>query len=177
MAHDDAPLSHAEFERLVEEHAGRLYSVALRITGNPQDAEDVTQEAFLQAFRKAQTFRGEASPATWLYRICVNAALMRIRGRPAEYLSDTAEDVLPIVDWTESQDEALLNAELRAEIERALQLLSPDDRAVVVLRDVEGLSTHEAADVLGISEAALKSRLHRARLLLRRHLEQYLRER
>lgn len=165
------------FERLVEEYADRVYNVALRITGDPTDAEDAMQEAFLSAYRAWPGFRGESSPTTWLYRIAVNAALMRVRSRhPMDYLSDLGDDP-DVQDWSASLADLAQHAELRARVVDGIGLLSPDHRAALILRDIDGLSTAEAAEVLEISEQALKARLHRGRLLLRQHLADYFRER
>jgi RNA polymerase sigma-70 factor, ECF subfamily len=167
----------AAFERLVEEYADRIYNVALRITGNQADAEDSMQDAFLQAYRSWSSFRGQSAPTTWLYRIAVNAALRRVQSRrPMEYLTELAveEDV---VDWSGDLAERAHSAEQRERILAGIDLLPPDERAALVLRDVDGLSTAEAAAALEITEQALKSRLHRARVLLRQHLGEYFRER
>ncbi len=164
------------FEQLVEEYGDRVYNIALRITGSPAEAEDAMQDAFLDALRGWRGFRGEASPTTWLYRIAVNAALQRVRaGRPVEYLGDVDDDEREdIVDWSSDVPAAAARAELMAEIEHGIALLHPDLRVVLILRDVEGLSTHEAALALELSETAVKSRLHRARVVLRDWLSKYL---
>lgn len=165
------------FERLIEEYADRIYNVALRITGNASDAEDSMQEAFLSAYRAWSTFRGQASRSTWLYRIAVNEALMRVRSRrPVEYLTELAIDE-DVVDWSPDLAELAGRAELRDLISAGVSLLEPDLRTALVLRDIDGLSTAEAAEALEISEQALKSRLHRARALLRQHLGEYFRDR
>ncbi len=172
---EQEPLDRTAFEQVVAEYADRLYGVALRITGSSPDAEDAVQEAFLSAFRSLRRFRGEANPHTWLYRITVNAALQRVRERrPQEYLDDSIGPVRPSGDWSASVEDAATAAELRERVEVALGRLPPDYRTAVILRDVEGLSTVEAAQVLEIGEAALKSRLHRGRILLRQYLDEYL---
>ena len=158
------------FEQLVAEYGDRVYGIALRITGSPSDAEEVMQEAFLQAFRSWASYRAEAAPTTWLYRIAVNAALMRVRARrPVELLSERP-DTLEIVDWTADAAQAALRGELHQQLESAITRLPDELRVVLILRDVEGLSTAEAAAALELTEAAVKSRLHRARAVLRRHL-------
>lgn len=163
------------FERIIDEYADRIYSVALRITGTPEDAEDVMQETFLSAFRHWHSFRGDAAPTTWIYRIAVNAALQRIRGRrPTTSLDDIGYEEVEVVNWATDLYRRVEITEFWREIERALAFLPDDHRVAVVLRDVEGLTAAEAADVLGIGEAALKSRLHRGRVLLRQHLSTYL---
>jgi len=172
---EHGPLDRTEFEQVVVEYADRLYSIALRITASPPDAEDAVQEAFISAYRYLRQFRGEASPRTWLYRITVNAALARLRDRrPQEYLDEVTERPDESLHWTHRAQDQVVAAELRDELERALGTLPPDLRAAVILRDVEGLSTREAAQVLEIGEPTLKTRLHRARLLLRQALTDYL---
>jgi RNA polymerase sigma-70 factor (ECF subfamily) len=171
------PLDRAAFEQVVAEYAERLYNIALRITGSSPDAEDAVQEAFVNAYRHLNQFRGDASPRTWLYRITVNAALHRVRERaPREYAEEPGEALEEAADWSAASEDPAVAAELRERLEAALDHLAPDFRAAVVLRDVEGLSAREAAAVLNISEAALKSRLHRGRVLLREMLGDYLRD-
>jgi RNA polymerase sigma-70 factor (ECF subfamily) len=158
------------FEQLVEEYGDRVYGIALRITGSPTDAEDVMQDAFLQAFRSWESYRGEAAPFTWLYRITVNAALMRARkSRSTDQLSERVESD-EIVDWTADAAQAALRGELHQELEAAIVRLPEELRTVLILRDVENLSTAETAAALDLTEAAVKSRLHRARITMRAHL-------
>jgi RNA polymerase sigma-70 factor (ECF subfamily) len=166
------------FEGLVEEYGDRMYSIALRITGSPEEAEDVTQDALLAAYQHRERFRGEASVASWLYRIVVNAALQRVRRRrPVAYLEDSGIDRFRVVDWSDDLARRLASDELREMIEHGIGLLPEDVRVVLVLRDVEQFSTAEAADILELTQAALKSRLHRARVLLRQYLSDYLERR
>lgn len=158
------------FEQLVEEYGDRVYGIALRITGSSADAEDVMQDAFLQAFRSWESYRRDAAPFTWLYRITVNAALTRLRSRrPLELLSERS-DAEEIVDWTADAAQAALRGELQQQLESAITRLPEDLRVVLILRDVENLSTAETAAALDLTEAAVKSRLHRARSTLRAHL-------
>jgi RNA polymerase sigma-70 factor (ECF subfamily) len=158
------------FEQLVAEYGDRVYGIALRVTGSPSDAEDVMQEAFLQAFRSWSKFKGEAAPTTWLYRIAVNAALMRVRSRrPVELLSEQPES-MDVADWSADAEQAVLRGELQAQLAAGLVRLPEELRVTLVLRDVEGLSTAETAATLEITEAAVKARLHRARALLRQYL-------
>ena len=161
------------FEQLVQEYGDRVYGIALRITGSPTDAEDAMQDAFLSALRAWPSFRAEASPSTWLYRIAINASLQKVRARqPVEYLTEDEADA-PIRDWTADVPHAAARAELYAELERGIGLLPDELRVALVLRDVEGLSTSEAAAAMELTEAAVKSRLHRARMLMRRFLQEY----
>jgi len=158
------------FEQLVAEYGDRVFGIALRVTGSPSDAEEVMQEAFLLAFRSWSTFRGESAPTTWLYRIAVNAALMKVRARPGvELLTERDEDA-DVAAWTADAAQAVLLGELREQIEAGITRLPEDLQVTLVLRDIEGLSTSETASALEITEAAVKSRLHRARVLLRTHL-------
>ena len=162
------------FEQLVEEYGDRVYGIALRITGSPSDAEDAMQDAFLSAFKGWDDFRGDASPTTWLYRIAVNAALQRVRRRPDDELVERDEEAAQIVDWTGDAALAAVRAELHGQLEQAIALLPPELQVPLVLRDIEGLSTAETAAVMELTEAAVKSRLHRARAVLRRHLQEFL---
>jgi RNA polymerase sigma-70 factor (ECF subfamily) len=172
---DEGSTNLGDFELLVDEYSDRVYAAALRITGLPADAEDVLQETFLQAYTHRASFRGEASPATWLYRIAVNAALARIRQRqPGVYLDETGYETPPVVDWSNDLMRRVEAAELREQLETGISRLPDEFRVVVVLRDAEGLSTAEVARILELSEAAVKSRLHRGRVLLRQFLADYL---
>jgi RNA polymerase sigma-70 factor (ECF subfamily) len=163
---------------LLKRYAPALYRLALRLTGDPDEAEDVLQEAFIRACDSVATFEGRSGLGTWLHRIVLTTALMRLRQRQPEQVSmamDAEAAHLPqaLIDRHEP-GQAVLSDELRDQIERALLALPDALRAAFVLRDLEGLSTREAADALGISEAALKVRLHRARLALRQALTLYL---
>ena len=163
-----------DFERIVEEQSGFVYNVAYRILGNQPDAEDAVQETFLSAYRNFHKFRGASAVSTWLYRIAVNSSLMKLRKeRRRDFLTQTGYDDTRLVSWTEGPEGAALNAELREKLEEGLALLPPQLRAAVVLRDVQGLSNEEAAEVLQTSIPSLKSKLHRGRVLLRKHLDSY----
>jgi RNA polymerase sigma-70 factor (ECF subfamily) len=152
--------------------------VAFRITGSPEDAEDALQEAFLSAVTSWESFRAAANVGTWLHRIAVNAALTCVRNRqPVEYLQDDGLFETGIRDWSVDLEGDAERRELREHIDQGLQQLDPVTRAVVILRDVEQFSAGEAAAILEMSESALKSRLHRGRLLLRRYLAEVLTER
>ena len=163
------------FNALVEEHSDFVYNVAYRMMGNPDDAEDVAQDAFLSAYRAYERFRGESRVTTWLYRITVNAALMRLRKTKTDRaLTSTGLEDKVVPDWSSLPDKEAVNAELREKLEDGIARLDPDLRAAVILRDVEGLSNSEAAEALDITVSALKSRLHRARVLLRQFLSEYV---
>ncbi len=164
------------FEEVVEKYSAFVYNIALRMTSDPHDAEDITQEAFIDAFRAWDRFRGDSQVSTWLYRIAMNRSLMKLRKekRSRQITQEGLEDQ-DVVDWREGPERAALTSELRNRLEDGLHLLPKELRAAVVLRDVQGLSTTEAADALGITESAMKARLHRGRIILRKHLEDYVR--
>jgi RNA polymerase sigma-70 factor (ECF subfamily) len=167
------------FERIVELHSERVYGALRRFGLGPGDAEEVAQEVFLRAWRGLGRFEGRAQLSTWLYRIAFNEAQRRLaRGEPAP-LGQTRggeEDPLDAIpDSPAEQPDALLaGREFEQMLERALAELPLELRAAVVLRDLEGLSTAEAAGAVGVREAAFKSRLHRGRMQLRALLEPYL---
>lgn len=176
----------AEFARLVDEYSTPIYRLALRMLANPQDAEDVLQETFLKALRALPDFEGRSSLSTWLYRIAVNESLMAIRKRrPQVSLSapnaegDDEEngEEMQIVDWGNLPESELLSSEARQHVDRAIEGLPQTLKVVFLLRDIEGLSIEETAAALGISQAAVKTRLLRARLHLRDGLSSYYRER
>ncbi len=167
---------------LVRRYSPKLYRVTLRILGSEDEAEEALQEAFISACSKIASFRGDAQLGTWLYRVATNAALMRLRKRKDEYVSldapvETDEGtVLPrnLADWRFDPYRVVLSGELREILERAIQKLPETLRVVFILRELEGLSTLETAQTLGISESATKVRLHRARMVLRELLAPYL---
>ena len=169
--------SESEFEAIVEKYSQYVYNVAYRILGNQADAEDAAQEAFISAYKNFHRFRGAAAVSTWLYRIAVNASLMKLRKeRRRDYLTQTGYDETQLASHMEGPERSALNAELREKLEEGLARLPPQLRAAVVLRDVQELSNEEAAAALKSSVAALKSKLHRGRVLLRKHLDEYLRQ-
>jgi RNA polymerase sigma-70 factor (ECF subfamily) len=154
----------------------RLYRLALRLTGDPATAEDVVQEAFLKLMRGADRIEGRSGLATWLYRVAYNASLDRLRERKAllQLPEDEHDAPLPqptvLAPLPRSPEALLRDAETRQALEQAIAELPHAQRAAFLLRDVEGLTTAEAAEALGLSEANLKVRLHRARLRLRERL-------
>jgi RNA polymerase sigma-70 factor, ECF subfamily len=155
------------FEELYRAHAGRLFSVACRLLGNPADAEDLLQEIFMAAHRKLDTFRGEAALGTWLYRLATNLCLDHLRSRSgrSSQLTDSIEDEVGLFDAATSglADQTVTKMDL----ERALARLPEGCRAAFVLHDIEGLEHREVADVLGIAEGTSKSQVHKARTKLR----------
>lgn len=173
------------FAQLVEKYEARVYNLARKMMRDPQDAEDVLQETFISVFRHLNDFQGDAAFSTWLYRIATNAALMKLRARKPPSLSldepveSNSDEMLPreIVDWNITPEEAVLNSEIRAQMDAAVAALPEPLRAVFVLRDIEGLSVQETAEVLGISVPNVKTRLHRARLMLREELSAYFKGR
>ncbi len=167
---------------MIKQHGSQMYAVALRIMGDQDEAEEVVQDAFISACGKMTSFEGRSKLSTWLYRITTNAALMRLRRRRDdtvsldEPLALNEGDLLPreLGDWSIDPSRHALSQELRQVMEEAVESLPPSLRAAFVLRDIQGLSTQEAADALEISDTALKVRLHRARLALRERLAGYL---
>jgi RNA polymerase sigma-70 factor (ECF subfamily) len=170
------------FDAFVERYGRRLFAFGLRMCGHREDAEDVFQDTLLKAYQGLSELRDPGAVRTWLYRVASNQCLMNRRGRqPARELPLAdfkpagweSGEMAPIADWSARPDEAAHQAELREVLEAAILELPPDFKVVVLLRDVEGLSTREAAEALGIGEGAVKMRLHRARLALRQRLERY----
>jgi RNA polymerase sigma-70 factor (ECF subfamily) len=171
----------AEFARLVEQYSPMIYRLGLKMLNNPQDAEDILQETFIKAYKHIDKFDGRSSVSTWLYRIATNEALMSLRkirpdtvsfDVPSIYESEPQEP-LQIIDWCCMPEEEYLTAESRLRLDQAAERLPESLRIVFVLRDIEGLSTRETAEVLNISETAVKTRLSRARLRLREDLSVY----
>jgi RNA polymerase sigma-70 factor (ECF subfamily) len=171
---------------MVRLHGGRLLAVARRFMQNDHDAQDVLQSAYLSAFRALADFEGACRLSTWLHRIVVNTALMRIRSRrrkPEESIEallpsfqEDGHHVEQFSDWTASADLLLERAEMRAVIRNCIDELPENHRVVLMLRDIEEMSTQEVADLLGLTITAVKVRLHRARqalsTLLRREYAQ-----
>jgi len=169
------------FEALVTSSEGKVYNHLLRLMGNPEDARDLLQETYLSAYRHLKSFQGGSAFSTWVYRIATNHALMRLRKKNLETVG-LDEITVPsheelkgrtISDWDVNPRDAVLRKEVRRELDKAIQALPPGYRAVVVLRDVQGMTTAETAEMLGIKEGAVKTRLHRARIFLREALGPY----
>ena len=170
--------SEIDFEEIVEKHGDFVYNVVYRVLGNHSDAEDATQEAFLSAYRNFTKFRGEAEVRTWLYRIAVNASLMSLRrDRRKKFLTQEGYDDMRLVSLEAGPEQSAVNSDLREHLEAGLSLLPPQLRAVVVLRDVQGMSNEEASGVLNTTVSSLKARLHRGRVLLRQYLADYVAQR
>jgi RNA polymerase sigma-70 factor, ECF subfamily len=174
----------AEFARLVEAYSNHIYRLGLKMLNNPQDAEDILQETFIKAFKHIKGFDGRSRISTWLYRIATNEALMLLRRRRPDTVSihenvDAQEgesEPVQIVDWCCLPESELLSSEGRSKLDQAVDNLPHNLRVVFLLRDIEGLSTKETADVLNMTETAVKTRLSRARLRLREELSSYYKE-
>jgi len=173
------------FEELVRRYDRNVFRIAQHITQNREDAEDVVQDAFLKAYENLPQFQMQSKFYTWLVRIAVNEALMKLRRRRPERMVSldeevrTEEDSMPreIADWSPNPEQQYNQAELKDILGKTIQGLPPSFRTVFVLRDVEGLSTEETAEALNLSIPAVKSRLLRARLQLRERLNKYFKAR
>lgn len=172
-------------EWLVATYGDRVYRLAVRITGNASDAEEVVQDALWSVSRKIDTFRGTAAFGSWVYRITANAAYQKRRGRRVERNATSWDDVAPSldqhgelvhagIDWSPKLKDPALQHELHDVLSAAIDLLPVDSRATFVLHDVEGLSSGEIAEILSIKQGTVKSQVHRARLFLRKRLASYV---
>jgi RNA polymerase sigma-70 factor (ECF subfamily) len=172
-------------ERLVERYGDRVYRLAMRITGLNEDAEEAAQDALWTVARKIHMFKGESAFGSWIYRITANAAYQKLRTRRQKSAEIAIEDVLPSLDgdgrhfepmddWSNRVDEQALQGELRRVLQQAIDGLPADYRTALVLHDVEGLSNPDIAEALNISLPAVKSRVHRSRLFVRKQLADYL---
>ena len=175
-----------ELVRMVDLYSDSIYRVALRMLNNPADAEDVLQETFIKAFRALPGFEERSSLSTWLYRIAVNESLMLLRKQKPEvaiaeddFIDNNESDSYPafqILDWCCLPEDDFMNAETHEILDRSIKLLPENLRLVFILRDIEGLSIHDTAETLNISESNVKTRLLRARLKLREELSIYFSE-
>ena len=169
------------FSELVKRYDRNIFRIAQHITHNEEDAQDVVQDAFLKAYQNLDQFQGNSKFYTWLVRIAVNEALMKLRRRRTDKTVSIDEDVqteegsMPreLADWGPNPEQLYRQSELGDILKKTIQGLPPGFRTVFVLRDVEGLSTEETAEMLGLSIPAVKSRLLRARLQLRERLAKY----
>jgi len=172
------------FEQLVKRYDRNIFRIAQHITQNREDAEDVTQDAFLKAYENLEQFQGNSKFYTWLVRIAVNESLMKLRRRRTDRTVSldedikTEEDTMPreVADWSPNPEQLYKQGELKEILRKTVQGLPASFRTVFVLRDVEGLSTEETAEALNLSIPAVKSRLLRARLQLRERLNKYFRK-
>ena len=192
--HDESALIQASqagnaeaLDTLVRAYQARVYSFAMRMCRNVEDAKDILQETFLGVIRSIREFREESKFSTWLYRIASNACLKKRRRGVHDPTPDqelSLDELMPrpdsegrkpeIADWSDDAERALLRGELSGRMEAAIDKLPKEYKIVLVLRDVEGLSAEETAQAVGLSVAAVKSRLHRARVFVRRELAEYL---
>jgi RNA polymerase sigma-70 factor (ECF subfamily) len=172
------------FDELVRRYQDKVYRLCFKILRHEDDAAEALQDAFLSAFRGLRNFKAESTFSTWLYRIATNASLMKYRKRRDGHVSleqsqsnNEGSETLQLPDWTQQPAQDLLDAETREIMAEGIQRLPEELRTVFVLRDVQDMSNAEVADVLGLSVAAVKSRLHRARRSLRDWLDRYFRDR
>jgi len=174
------------FEQLANLYQRKIYSLSFNLTRNAMDSQDVTQEVLLTLFRKGHTFQGKSAFSSWVYRITLNASYMKLRTRKREP-AVSIDELLPsfnnsgfqqkkIQDWSENTESLLFDNETREVIQKAVDLLPDKEKIVFMLRDVEGLSTAKVGDILELTVPAVKSRLHRARLFLRKKLASYFEE-
>ncbi len=173
-------------ESLFECYHGRIYTLAMSILKDEREAEEATQDVLLTVFRKVHTFKGNKTLTSWIYRICVNICLLRLRGKRRQKTVSIG-DFLPVFtkdgmhanlveDWSKEVEGKMLAKELGMAIKKFMDALPAGYRVIFVLCDVEGLTNEETAQILGLSVPAVKSRLHWARLYLREQLSRYLRE-
>jgi RNA polymerase sigma-70 factor (ECF subfamily) len=173
------------WKELLSLYGGKIYGVALRLLAHEKEAEDVTQEVWIVLSQKLSEFRGEAKLGTWIHRVAANKCLERLRAKKKDKATQSIEAHLPqfkedghyveeFTDWSDLPDVNLEHKMVREELERAIKDLPEEYREVLVLRDVEGLSGEEASGLLGLNEATMKTKLHRARMALRTKLSRKL---
>lgn len=169
------------FEEIITRYEAKVFNLAMRFTRNQEDAEEVLQDVFATIYRKIDGFQGKSAFSSWLYRIIVNAAFMKLRKRK-QHSTVSIEDLTPAVKqfcldrdslFAHRSDSLSINNELREVLQGAINRLPEQYRAVFVLRDVDGLSNQEVSEILELSIPAVKSRLHRSRLMLRKKLQRY----
>jgi len=171
----------AAFEELVSRYENKVYRLAIKLTRNETLAEEVLQEVFLRVYEKLHTFRGESQFSSWLYRIAANLCFAKLNVEKKHVHSDLEEEISQVEtggllgtdSWADTPERVVLSDEAQAVISEAIDRLPEDFRVVLVLRDVEGMSNSEVAKILDLSVPAVKSRLHRARLALRKRLAGY----
>jgi RNA polymerase sigma-70 factor (ECF subfamily) len=173
----------SSFEQLANLYQKKIYTLSFNLTRNAIDSQDVTQEVLLTLFKKGHTFQGKSAFSSWVYRITLNASYMKLRTRKKEP-NLSIEDLLPslngagfqqekLQDWSENTEASFFDKETRRVIQKAVDLLPDKEKVVFLLRDVEGLTTEKVSEILEITVPAIKSRLHRARLFLRKKLGSY----
>ena len=172
------------FELLVGRYQSKVYRLAMGLTHNSQDAEEIIQEVFFKVYRNLAEFEGKSAFSSWLYRIALNTSYMKLRERRGSNLV-SLDDVINQLeeqtldhesDWSSRPDDQLHTSEAMAIIEKAVEKLPEEFKSVLILRDIEGFTNEEAGEILELSVPAIKSRLHRARLLLRQRLDEFYRQ-
>ena len=174
------------YDKIADIYQKKIYGLSFNLTRNQMDAQDVTQEVLLTLFRKIHTFQGKSAFSSWVYRITLNASYMKLRSKKKEP-NVSIDELMPsfngagfqqekIQDWSESTESLLFTNETRDVISKAIDLLPEKEKVVFLLRDVEGLSTEKAGEILDLTVPAVKSGLHRARLFLRKKLSSYFEE-
>ena len=174
------------YDRIAELYQKKIYALSFNLMRNQMDAQDVTQEVLLTLFRKINTFQGKSAFSSWVYRITLNASYMKLRSKKKEP-NISIDELLPsfngagfqqkkIQDWSGSTESLLFTNETREVIKKAVDLLPEKEKVVFLLRDVEGRSTEKVSEILDLTVPAVKSRLHRARLFLRKKLSGYFEE-
>ena len=174
------------YDKLAEIYQKKIYGLSFHLTRNQMDAQDVTQEVLLTLFRKINMFQGKSAFSSWVYRIAVNASYMKLRSKKKEP-NVSIDELMPsfnsagfqqekIQDWSENTESLIFTKETRDVINKAVDLLPEKEKVVFLLRDVEGLSSEKASEILDLTVPAIKSRLHRARLFLRKNLSAYFEE-
>ena len=174
------------YDKIVELYQKRIYALSFNLMRNQMDAQDVAQEVLLTLFKKIHTFQGKSTFSSWVYRITLNSSYMKLRSKKKEP-KISIDELLPsfnstgfqqekIQDWSENTESLLFTNETREIINKAVGLLPEKEKVVFLLRDVEGLSTEKVSEVLDLTIPAVKSRLHRARLFLRKKLSGYFEE-
>jgi RNA polymerase sigma-70 factor, ECF subfamily len=174
------------YDKIADIYQKKIYGLSFNLTRNQMDAQDVTQEVLLTLFRKIHTFQGKSAFSSWVYRITLNASYMKLRSKKKEP-NVSIDELMPsfngagfqqekIQDWSENTESLLFTNETRDVINKAIDLLPEKEKVVFLLRDVEGLSTEKAGEILDLTVPAVKSRLHRARLFLRKKLASYFEE-
>ena len=174
------------FDKLAQIYQKKIYGLSFNLTRNQMDAQDVTQEVLLTIYRKVHTFQGKSAFSSWVYRVTLNATYMKLRSKKKDP-KISIEDMLPsfngsgyqqekIQDWSENTESLLFTNETKSVIQKAVDQLPEKEKVVFMLRDVEGLSTEKVGKILDLTIPAVKSRLHRARLFLRKKLSGYFDE-
>jgi len=174
------------FEDFFSQYHRKIFGLIFKLTRNETDAQDLTQEVFLKVFEKVNTFQGRSAFSSWVYRIAFNTSLMKLRSRRKQpqlsldallpHFYESGYQRHSVNDWSRKADEQLLSRESWRVIKQAVDKLPEKERVVFVMRDVEEMSTEAVGDILGLSIPAVKSRLHRARLFLRKRLSKYFDE-